>query len=448
MDGTQRRRVVAGALGAALGLLAAAGLLAARSAAVVGGAGAAPPGVEATHLSPLLTAAGEAVTLRYDIYCVGPDAPTEPCDAGGVVYARAGGSEPFEALPLRVDPAAVEGRYAVRVPDALLRSGFSYYAVLRDRTTGASTTLPSGGPEALEQSAPLGPSAVVVRLGRHSFGSPRAADARVASARWGDGPGEVGLEERGPDATPIGASSFDVDASGRVTVLDEAHRRLLRWVPGASAPEVVPVNVRGTIGDVATGSGGTTHVLEPAAAGSLALVRSFAADGQEVSAVEVGQEVDALRLDADRPVVLEAQSGRWLRPGRAAGAVGRPVGGGLRVVVYRPDPGELRLAVVNQFGAVARAWRIESSTPMAEVQLAEPFAGGLVAVVRMYEERRAEFVTLLLGPRGVTHEFSIDAPDWAETAPLGHFRLVGDSLYRLGSTAAGVFVDRYDLGVS
>jgi hypothetical protein len=128
--------------------------------------------------------------------------------------------------------------------------------------------------------------------------------------------------------------------------------------------------------------------------------------------------------------------------------VGRPVGAGLRGVAYRPDAGELRLALVNDAGTVTRAWQITSSTPIGEVQLAEVVAGRLIAVVRLYEERRAEFVTLVLGPRGVERQFSTDAADWAETAPLARFRLGGGSLYRLGSTPAGVFVDRYDLGVN
>jgi hypothetical protein len=32
--------------------------------------------------------------------------------------------------------------------------------------------------------------------------------------------------------------------------------------------------------------------------------------------------------------------------------------------------------------------------------------------------------------------------------PLSRFRLVGASLYELGSTGQAAFVDRYDLGVS
>jgi hypothetical protein len=84
---------------------------------------------------------------------------------------------------------------------------------------------------------------------------------------------------------------------------------------------------------------------------------------------------------------------------------------------------------------------------MAEVQLAEPLGPGLVVVVRVYSDVADEFAVVSLGPRGVTTAFSIDSADWAETAPLGRFKLVGRALYRLGSDPAGAFVDRFDLEV-
>ena len=236
MHGNRRRSVLGAAVGAGLGLLAGIGVLAAASGAGVGRVATSPPRVEATHLPPLLTILGEPVTLRYDVYCVGSDDPAAECDAGGTVYVRAGDSGQYEALPLRLDPAAVDGRYAARVPPALVRSGFSYYAVLRDARTGASTTLPESGAAAPETSVPLGDSTISVDLGEHAFGRTRRADARVVSAPWGDGAGEVGLEETGPDATPIGASSFDVDGSGRVTVLDEAHGRCCALLQGRPFP--------------------------------------------------------------------------------------------------------------------------------------------------------------------------------------------------------------------
>ena len=66
-------------------------------------------------------------------------------------------------------------------------------------------------------------SPVTVDLGTHSFGSVRAGDARVASAAWGHADGEAGLEG-GPQESPAGASSFDVDASGVVTVVHYMHQ--------------------------------------------------------------------------------------------------------------------------------------------------------------------------------------------------------------------------------
>jgi hypothetical protein len=169
----------------------------------------------------------------------------------------------------------------------------------------------------------------------------------------------------------------------------------------------------------------------------------------ERAAVDVGAQTEAVRTGPDGPGVLEPQSARWSSPGRPeASGVGRPIGGGLRVVTYRPDPGEVRVATVTDSGRVVRAWRIQGATPIGEVQLAEPLGDRLVVLLRVYDDTQAEFVALVLGRGGVERQFSLDAADWAETAPLGRFRLARGSLYRLGSTPSGIFVDRYDLGVS
>ena len=55
----------------------------------------------------------------------------------------------------------------------------------------------------------------------------------------------------------------------------------------------------------------------------------------------------------------------------------------------------------------------------------------------------------MIDPSGsLVEQFAVPASEWAQSMPLSRFRLVGSSLYELGSTDAGVFVDRYDLGVS
>jgi hypothetical protein len=115
------------------------------------------------------------------------------------------------------------------------------------------------------------------------------------------------------------------------------------------------------------------------------------------------------------------------------------------VIVLRHD-NEIRVALTGANG-VRRSWRVRSDTPLAEVQLAEPLGKHVLVVVRVFNESQDEFVGLVLGDNGLVRHLSLDSAAWAETAPLGRFRLVGHSLYRLGSTSSAAFVDRFDLEV-
>jgi hypothetical protein len=457
--GERRRRlaVAAGLVSGGLCGIGAAGLTATAGAPDVP-TDDRPPLVEATHLPPLLTVPGEPVELRYDVYClpVPETGPDEPCAATGSVFARAGASGPFRELRLVERPSVAEGRLSVRLPDDLARSrtGFSYYAILRNPATGAETTVPPGGAGAPQRSLPL-EGAVEVRLGAHRFGAAAAPSARVARAAWGSGPASVGLEP-GRNLAPIGATSFDVGADGTVHLLDEANRRVLRWRPGASRPEVVPVEIDGTLADLSVAGDGTMHVLEstgPAGAGPF--LRSFAADGTALGATRVAQAASQVRIGAGgTAVVNEPAGGLWssvARAGRPLGAAtrsasgrpGRSLAEGGEVVVLRVGD-EIRLSLVDARGA-RKSWRITSETPIAEVQLAEPLGRRLVVVARLYSDAADEFLVLVLGAAGVEARFAVDTLEWAESAPLSRFRLVGSSLYRLGSTPAHAFVDRFDL---
>jgi Flp pilus assembly protein CpaB len=106
----------------------------------------------------------------------------------------------------------------------------------------------------------------------------------------------------------------------------------------------------------------------------------------------------------------------------------------------------VRVAVDGPAG-VRRSWRVSSQTPIAEVQLAQPMGDQLVLVLRVYTDTQDEFVAFVLNGHGIAKQLSLGSADWAETAPLSRFRLVGSSLYKLGSTPTGMFVDRFDLGV-
>jgi hypothetical protein len=421
-----------------------------------------PTTLEAAHLPPLLTLPGEGIELEYEAFCVPAEAVDDgggeaPCDVSGAVFVRSEPGGEFSELPLAPSTTGRAGHLGVDVPEALASSGggFSYFAVLR--APGASPlTLPSGGATAPHVSLPLA-SAVHVDLGRHAFGALRRADERVASVRWGSGAIDAGLEQ-GRTTEPIGASAFDVDAAGAVHLLDEVHRRVLSWGPGARRPARIPISITGTLADMTVAPDGSIYVLESVGhAGGTPLVRRFDEHGRELEAVGTAERTASqVRMGPRGPVVLQQPAHQWMpmtadgapapaHAQRRDGRVGRPLPAGGEVVVLRRG-GEIRVALVGPRG-LRHAWRVTSATDIAEVQLAEPVGNGLVVVARVYTDVRDEFLVFLLDRRGLVHRFAVDTADWAETAPLGRFKLVGSSLYRLGSTPAGAFVDRFDLEV-
>ena len=448
------RSLAGGAAGIAAGVIGGMALAALPSAQL------APPGsarsVEATHLPPVLTLPGEPVTLRYAIVC-SPTAEGGPCDGTGELFVRSGHSGPFERIPLRRGVDSSEGRYYAAVPPAIAGSpgGFSYYAVLRDRATGAATTLPSGGAAAPQRSYRLR-DAVTVHLGAHSFGAARTAAARVVDAAWGSAAhelGRAGTRELGF----VGPSSFDVQGDGTVSVLDQVNERVVRWRRGGV--EDVPVDVSGGLADFAVEPDGSMDVLEPPNRVTPApLLRSFGSDGRPRWTQRLSDRTWAkLALGPEGPVVQQQPSEQWLPVARDGlpldrlaqaerGRPGRALAGGRELVVERVGAGELRLAETSG-DAVVRSWRIVSATPLGEVQLAEPFRAGVLVVVKAYTDERAEDLALVLDGAGVARAFSVQPAEWAEAAPLVRFRLAGSALYHLGSTAAGAFVDRFDLEV-
>jgi hypothetical protein len=413
-----RRHSFASTLGVVLGVVAGIG------AATWSVADAVPSSTEpqavfdVTHVPPLLTAADESIDLAYDVHCAtAEDESAEAgCEARGAVYVRTIGSTSFVALPLENRVEGGVRRLAVVVPDHFRGTrGIEYYAELEAPTVGRPVTLPAGGSAAPHVSRPLLDS-VTVDLGRHPFGSNRRDGSRVALATWGDGAGEAGLEQ-GRTLAPIGASAFDVDASGRVFLLDQVHRRVLRWDEGSKLAANVPVSVNGTLADMSVASDGSIYVLETTAPpGRRPLVRRFDDGGRELEAVETAERTSSqIQIENGGPVVLGRPSHHWTpivvdgvpaSPTRQLerGRPGRRFGGGLEVVATR-NGNEIRVAVIR--GGVTRSWRVRSATPLAEVQLAEPWGLRVVLVARVYDDTTDEFVVLVLGRNGLGERFAI-----------------------------------------
>jgi hypothetical protein len=456
---TTRRVVTFVALGVLAGSsagIATTSLVARATAGAVGGAGAV---FDVTHSPPLLTVPGErSDELVFETHCLpeGVDDPEAGCNVEGTLFAREAGDAPYVAIPL-ASHGPNGARLTAPIPDVLSRAGaFEYYAVFESADLEAPVTTPPGGDAAPFVSRRL--TAVSgVALGRHAFGAARRSGDRVVFAQWGEGPREAGLET-GWSAEPVGASAFDVDASGSVFVLDHAHRRVLRWASGARAPVPISVSISGAMADLATSSDGSFYVLETTShSGRMPMVKRFDDGGRELEAVESAERGPAqIRIGPDGPVVLQRPSHQWMPVSvagvpasqaaqRRRGRMGRLLRSGAEVVVLRVA-NELRVALLAS-NRIVRAWRITSDTPLGEVQLAEPVGGQFVVVVRVYADRSDEFAVLMLDRRGLVSLTTLAAADWAEAAPLGRFRLVGRTLYRLGSSPTGVFVDRFDLEV-
>jgi len=410
----------------------------------------APALIDAAHVPRVLTLPGEPIRLRYAIVCT-PRDDGLPCDGSGTVYIRAGRSGPYSPLPLLRGDDAKDGRYFVDVPAPLANSaeGFSYYAVLRDDSSGASITVPAGGADAPQVSVPLR-DARSVTLGGHVFGAVRHSDARVAEAGWGSGPRELGLAgSRGLGFS--GPSSFDVESDGAVDVLDSVNGRVSRWADGRR--EVVPLGRPAELADFAVDSDGSFDVLD--AGGT---IRSYDSHGKPKWAQKLADRTWAkLGHGRSGPVVLQQPSEQWM-PAAENGAplsraeqmhaahAAKQLANGHEVFVERVGDSELRVAEVRG-RAPPRGWRITSETPLGEVQLAESHGSRIVVITRAYTDDRDEFEVLVLGGGGLVARFAVASDSWTETAPLARFRLVRNALYRLRTTPTGAFVDRFDLEV-
>lgn len=445
------RSLAGGAAGIVAGVI---GGIALTSVSAASGPTAAVPDLDAVHVPPVLTRAGEPVTLRYAIVCA-PRDDGEPCDGSGSVFVRRGQSGPFEQLAMRRGEDSRDGRYFVDLPREIASwpAGFSYYATLRDGGSGATITVPAGGAAAPQRSVPLR-DATEVALGAHPFGRDRAADKRVVAAAWGSEVGEAGLVGS-RELGFVGPSSFDVAADGSVVVLDQVNARVQRW--SRSGVKVTSLEVSGGLADFALEAGGAMDVLEPPSRVSPApVLRSFQGDGTLLWAQRLSDRTWAkLAVGEAGPVVQQQPSEQWLPVAEHGAALGReaqaghgrpgqPFANGREVVVERVGSAELRLAELVG-NAVVRSWRVTSETPLGEVQLAEPRGNELVVVLKTYTDERGEYVVLVLRQRGAAERFSVEPSEWAESAPLARFRLAGSSLYQLGSTSAGAFVDRFDL---
>lgn len=439
--------LLAGAVGSAL--LVASAVLASDAPPGRGAASAVTGLRDVLHSPPLLIARGSPTDLRFETVCQRDELGT-PCHAAGTLFVRPHGERNYRRVALRAEGLAT---LTADVPAAATAgTGFAYYAVIDDGL-GGSRTVPTGG-----SAAPLHvwvtEDEVRVDLGLHEFGRVREPDRSRVRAPWGGGDGEVGLL-RGKELVRIGPSAFDIAPDGSVVVLDQINDRLAVYAAAGGGPRYVSVPFGGAEGDLAVADDGVMHVLDH---GVEQVVRSVASTGAALETVRVSARGgDMLRATPGGPMLHGYPGDLWFpvrqgaRPLSQAEQASRArpgldVGGGLEAVV-RAGNHQVALALVAG-DRVVKAWTITSTTGLGEIQLVEPYADGLLVVVRLWTEARAEFVALQLSSSRLVRSFSAEADEWAESAALSRFKLDGGRLYQLRSTPVGVEVVSFDLGGS
>lgn len=458
-----------------LSTLALGGVLPAAAGGSAPALGSGPQRLEVGGGAPNLFAPGDRFVVRYTVYS-GSKA------VRGTLYVRNDLQRAFTRLPL----TRASG-YQRQVPARLLRGGkLLYYAVFRDPRSGRSLSLPARGAHG-PRAAWLLAKPFVVRLGS-GRGEARAPEAVVARAPasavgWRDPPPGEGLK--------AGPQTFLVARDGSIWLEDEINNRLLVWRPGApdAIARVVPLPAGSDGSDLAFGPGGSLYLTRIVGVGTKThiVLDRLAPSGTRVWEAKLGGVYSPfaktfvlgnnapLRRGPDGALYCLAfmgmfgadewgwmpattPSGRPLDPAaqrRGTRWPFEPVAGGLRLIgpeLYAPRDDvaahELRYALVDRHGRVARAWRILSDTGIdLHLTVTEVVAGDPVVFLDRYGDGAAPgYEVLRLGRHGLRDRFSLPRALWGDTA-LPDLRVGPDGkLYALAtSPATGVAVARYAL---
>jgi hypothetical protein len=444
-------------------------------------AAAAPTALVAYHEPPLLLSAGRQVTLAYALL---------PGSARGDLFVRNNLQRSYTRLPLshgtycpgdpadapamRRDKVCGAGLLA-HVPSALVKgSKLFYYAVLRDRASGRSVTVPAGGARHPQRVWIVG-RFFAVRLGAHSFGHVSAPNAIVARI----GPGGVGLSCCADPPGGDGPSSFDVARNGSIWVLDRLNHRLLVWRSGSSAgPErSVTLPPALSVSDFALGRDGTIYARAADTAdqghGDKDHLYALSSSGtvRWKAPTPLGIATSQLQLGPDGSLYAAQACGlacapfgghvSWVQLTTPAGRPLSVAQRSRRATPFEPLPGGLRLvtqvsytrarfALIDATDRVVRAWSVTSNTRMSGLATAPALVGGdLVLPLEVSARQHWEKLVVRLAPTGAIRArvALADRPLLGEVNLFAPLRVAADgTLYQLRtSLAAGASVARYAL---
>jgi hypothetical protein len=423
-----------------------------RSAAESGGATGAEPAPKPKLLevyagSPVLARMGERVLLPVRVVCTASDG--EPCPALVTVAVRSGEDAQWRAVTTPATPD-LEFDLSAAAARAGTGAGSVEFFVRARGPAGSTVTLPAAGASAPQRFF-VAHEMRVIRAPEIPFGRVRTGTTALFLP-WGSGPGRAGLVP-GRESATLGPSSFDVDATGRIYLADAMQHRIAVFSRGRLRREtVLPLGARADVALTKTGSlfamdqsgpNVTLRRIDPAGRPGPSLSLGRALLGQIRTD---GEEAVADLLPEDQWAAVDAgRSGSLARSGTSTG---RPAHGAqlLRAI----DEHSLRLGTVSG-GRVVDAVEVRFPDLLGEVALAEhDGSGGYWAVVHVWRSHPSpadQFQVVHLTAGRIVDSFAVGDSRFADTPPLGRFRLGQDgNLYQLMTRSDGMRIVRYRLG--
>jgi hypothetical protein len=262
---------------------------------------------------------------------------------------------------------------------------------------------------------------------------------------WGTGPRRAGLAP-GDEAATVGPSGFDVDARGRIYLLDAGQDRIGVFSSTGALRRSIRVDA-GPTSDVALGGGGTIHLASQT--DGTVRTESLTRTGRVLTRRTFeGAFLGGIRASGRGPFVHLLPEDVWVPASRATGAPRAGLAIGDRGTLLQSRVGNgVRLALVRA-GEVRSAFEIDSSEPLGDLALGARLAGGFVAVVRRLEPGGgSSYEVVRLGSDGAGTRFQVPADEYADQLPWSRVRLGRDgNLYQLRTFPDGLAIVRYEMG--
>lgn len=388
------------------------------------------------YTPPVLVRAGERVRVPVDIVCATPSG--EPCSASLSITERTKGTaaRTVDAGPTR-QRAIDFTRAATRAASTGGSVAFSFAA----RAGSTTVAYPAGGSEPLRfYVARRMPQVSIpdIPFGRTSGGR------TVLFLPWGSGRMHAGLQPSRESAT-LGPSSFDVDARGRIYLLDSEQDRLAVFGNGRLLRELrMPLTPNA---DIAL-TGQKAFVGDRF--GDSATVRAVTATAITPTASIATQVFGQIRTDGRRAFVNVLPEDTWVAVDGVRGgrSVGLPTSSGGQVLRSGAER-RIRLGSVID-GRLHDAVELTTTRTLGEVpfvQMVRP--GDYWVVAHPYEEtpiRADQFQAIHVVDGRIVRTFAVADRSFADQRPLTRFRMVGRYLYQLVTSPDGTRIVRFDLG--